>query len=149
MEMDVLGALHEVLWLEYKDKDYFQAIDYEKISFHCRKCHENGHLIKECPLNKVTWEHKDGKGEKNKEIFTRQKAKQKENRKCQTKASTSQGNMSNAFEALETQTESEDTIKEQETTKISRSTTMPNLKDLEMNPLSIIPQVRETTEGVE
>jgi len=52
VEMDVSGALHEGLWLEYRDEDYFQAIDYEKISFHCRKCHEHGHLIRECPLNK-------------------------------------------------------------------------------------------------
>ena len=29
MELDVSGALHEGLWLEYRDEDYFQAIDYE------------------------------------------------------------------------------------------------------------------------
>lgn len=31
VEMDVSRALHEGLWLEFRDEDYFQAIDYEKI----------------------------------------------------------------------------------------------------------------------
>lgn len=51
--MDVLGALHEGLWLEYRDKVFFQVIDYEKIPFRCRKCHEHGHLIWECPLHRL------------------------------------------------------------------------------------------------
>ena len=75
VEMDVSGALHEGLWLEYRDEDYFQAIDCEQIPFRCRKCHEHGHLIKECPLNKVAGENKENKGEKKKEVFTRPKAK--------------------------------------------------------------------------
>jgi len=56
VEMDVLGALHDDLWLEYRDEDYFQAIDYEQIPFYCRKCHEHGNLIGECPLNKAAGE---------------------------------------------------------------------------------------------
>lgn len=59
--------------------------------------------------------------EKNKEIFTRPKAKQREHRKCQTKASTSQGNTSNAFEILETETKLEDKTKEQKGTKIIKA----------------------------
>lgn len=49
VELDVSRALHEGLWLEYRDEDYFQAIDYEKIPFHFRKCHDHGNLIRECP----------------------------------------------------------------------------------------------------
>jgi len=30
VEMDVSGALHEGLWLEFRDEVFFQAIDYEK-----------------------------------------------------------------------------------------------------------------------
>jgi len=56
--MDVLGALHEGLWLEFRDEDYYQVIDYEQIPFCCRKCHEHGHLVGECPLNKTGEEHK-------------------------------------------------------------------------------------------
>eukprot|EP00253_Pinus_taeda_P029667 PITA_29667 len=37
VEMDVFGALHEGIWLEYRDKDYFEDIDYEQIPFWCRK----------------------------------------------------------------------------------------------------------------
>jgi len=49
VEMDVSGALHEGLWLEFRDEDYFQAIDYEQIPFRCRRCHEHGHLVRDCP----------------------------------------------------------------------------------------------------
>jgi len=62
--MDVLGALHEGLWLEYRDEDYFQAIDYEKIPFRCRKCHEHGHVVKECPLDKTAEDPKVDRAEK-------------------------------------------------------------------------------------
>lgn len=33
VEINVSGALHEGLWLEYRDEDYFQAIDWEQIPF--------------------------------------------------------------------------------------------------------------------
>ena len=50
--MDVYGALPEAISLEFKDEEWIQNIDYEQIPFRCRRCHEHGHLIKECPLNK-------------------------------------------------------------------------------------------------
>jgi len=28
-------------------------MDYEHIPFRCHKCHEHGHLYKDCPLNKL------------------------------------------------------------------------------------------------
>jgi len=37
VKMDVSGALHEGLWLEYRDEVYFQAIDYKQIPFRCKK----------------------------------------------------------------------------------------------------------------
>ena len=113
--MDVSGALHEGLCLEYRDEDYFQAIDYEKIPFRYRKCHEHGHLIRECPLNKTVEDLKVDKAKKNKEFFTRPRARQRATRKRPTKESTSQGNAGNAFEILETETESKDKNKEQNT----------------------------------
>ena len=104
--MNVSGALHEGLWLEYRDEDYFQTIYYEQIPFHCRKCHEHGRLIRECPLNKAAENLNVDRAEKNKEIFTRPRVRQRANTKRPTKAGISQGNTSNAFEALETETES-------------------------------------------
>ena len=52
IEMDVLRAPLEAISLEFMDEEWIQRINYEKISFRCRKFHEHGHLIKECPLNK-------------------------------------------------------------------------------------------------
>jgi hypothetical protein len=52
IEMDVLGALSEAIILEFRDNEWIQSIDYKKIPFRCRRCHEHGHLIRECPLNK-------------------------------------------------------------------------------------------------
>lgn len=53
--------------MEYRDEVYFQAIDYEKIPFRCRKCHEHGHLIIKCPLNTTTEKPKKNTRGKNKE----------------------------------------------------------------------------------
>jgi len=60
---------------------YFQAIDYEQIPFRCRKCHEHGHLIKECPMKKSVEKIKENKEEKSKEAFVRPNARQRENKK--------------------------------------------------------------------
>jgi hypothetical protein len=52
IEMDVSGALPEAISLEFRDEEWIQSIDYEQIPFRCRRCHEHGHLIRECSLNK-------------------------------------------------------------------------------------------------
>jgi hypothetical protein len=52
IEMDVSGALPEAISLEFRDEEWIQSINYEQIPFRCRRCHENGHLIRECLLNK-------------------------------------------------------------------------------------------------
>jgi hypothetical protein len=40
--------------LEYHEEDWTQTIDYEHIPFRCRKCHEHGHLFRECPSMLLT-----------------------------------------------------------------------------------------------
>jgi hypothetical protein len=45
IEMDVLGALPEAISLEFRDEEWIQSIDYEKIHFRCRRFHEHGHLL--------------------------------------------------------------------------------------------------------
>jgi len=37
-----------------------QTVDYEHIPFRCRKWHEHGHLMRDCPLSKI-----DNKGKPN------------------------------------------------------------------------------------
>jgi len=38
--------------LEVYDEEWVQAVDYEHVPFRCRKCHEHGHLFRDCPQNK-------------------------------------------------------------------------------------------------
>jgi hypothetical protein len=45
IEMNVLGALLEAIILEFRDEEWIQSINYEKIPFICRRCHEHGNLI--------------------------------------------------------------------------------------------------------
>jgi hypothetical protein len=49
--MDISKELPGSITLEYQDEDWNQTIDYEHIPFRCRKCHEHGHLFRDCPLN--------------------------------------------------------------------------------------------------
>ena len=56
--------------LSWEDEEWFQDIDYKQIPFRCRRCHENGHLYKECPENNPT-NMKKGKETKDAEGFTK------------------------------------------------------------------------------
>jgi hypothetical protein len=49
--IDISRALAGYVILEYQDEDWSQTIDYEHITFRCRKCHEHGHLFRDFPLN--------------------------------------------------------------------------------------------------
>jgi hypothetical protein len=49
--MNISKALPGSVTLEYQDEDWIQTIDYEHIPFHCRKCHEHGHVFQDFPLN--------------------------------------------------------------------------------------------------
>lgn len=53
VEMDLSRALPGELILEVFDEEWLQTIDYEHIPFRCRKCHEHGHLFRDCPLTKI------------------------------------------------------------------------------------------------
>ena len=99
VEMDVSGALHDGLWLEFRDVQFFQAIDYEQIPFRCRKCHEHGHLFREFPTKKMA--------EKPKETpmniqdgFACPNGRHRANRKAQPKAGPSFRATQNTFEIL-------------------------------------------------
>lgn len=52
VEMDLSRALPDEVILEVYDEEWVQAVDYEHIPFRCHKCHEHGHLFRDCPLNK-------------------------------------------------------------------------------------------------
>jgi hypothetical protein len=48
--MNISKALPGSVTLEYQDEDWQQTLDYEHIPFRCRRCHEHGHLYRDCPL---------------------------------------------------------------------------------------------------
>jgi hypothetical protein len=50
--MNISKALPGTVTLEYQDEDWQQTLDYEHIPFRCRRCHEHGHLYRDCPLLK-------------------------------------------------------------------------------------------------
>lgn len=49
--MNIAEPPPEFIELEYHDKIWQQPMDYEHIPFRCRRCHEYGHLFKQCPMN--------------------------------------------------------------------------------------------------
>ena len=71
--MNISDPLPEYIELEYHDEIWQQPMDYEHIPFRCRRCHEYGHLFKQCPLNKEEEttrkkeEEKTGSKERNEE----------------------------------------------------------------------------------
>lgn len=48
--MNITEALRDSIKLEYHDEIWHQPVDYEHIPFRCRRCHEYGHLYRECPI---------------------------------------------------------------------------------------------------
>jgi len=108
VELDVSGALHEGIWLEFQDEDYFQAIDYEQIPFRCRKCHEHGHLVRDCPLNRSEEASKPLPEVQNKETFTKPKTRKRANRRRQNRTRAVPSTILNPFRVLETDTDTEE-----------------------------------------
>ena len=48
--LNLLRAIPKYITLSYEDFKWLQTLDYEFITFRCRKCHEHGHLFHDCPL---------------------------------------------------------------------------------------------------
>lgn len=105
--MDVSGALHEGVWLEYMDEEYFQALDYEHIPFRCRRCHEHGHLMRDCPLNQKEAEEDKTQNNKDKNDFIKPKHRKRAYRKRNIKGDTRKNLFNNPFEYLDLETDSE------------------------------------------
>jgi hypothetical protein len=86
--------------LEYQDEDWAQTIDYEHILFRCQKCHEHGHLFRECPLNNT---HKEGNPEigKNKDGFMTQAGRRRQGSRKQPAQVSKDPSTSNKFTILQ------------------------------------------------
>jgi len=50
--MDLKQALPDTVSLFHDNIEWIHLIDYEHVPFRCRKCHDLGHLYKDCPPNR-------------------------------------------------------------------------------------------------
>ena len=62
--------------MSWEDEDLVQTLYYEQIPFWCRRCHEYGHLFRDCAMNSTKINL--GKEEENKDHgFTRAPSKKR------------------------------------------------------------------------
>jgi hypothetical protein len=102
--LNIAKPLPGSITLEYHDEDWSQTIDYEHIPFRCRKCHEHGHLFRECPLNTA---HKEGNPEngKDKEGFVQPAGRRRQGGRKQPIQVSKDPSTSNKFTILQDQPE--------------------------------------------
>jgi len=79
--LNVSRALPNSICLWYQDLEWIQSLDYKHIPFHYIKCHEHGHLLWYCPLNRLqdlenTHQSKDEEGFETVNIRLRNNRKQ-------------------------------------------------------------------------
>eukprot|EP00253_Pinus_taeda_P009203 PITA_09203 len=114
--MNLAEPLLDHIEVEYHDDVWQQPIDYEHIPFRCRKCHEYGHLYRQCLLNKEEEtkrsqeEHQRNTGkmeETNKgfQQLTRRKRQSHERPKTQPQGKSSITISQNKFQALQSENE--------------------------------------------
>lgn len=82
--MDLSGALPDEIILEVFYEEWVQTVGYEHVLFRCHKCHEQGHLFRDCPLNKEERRTKATSG-KETESFNKVGSRGKGGRKYQKK----------------------------------------------------------------
>jgi hypothetical protein len=102
--LNIEKPLPSTITLKYQDEDWAQTIDYEHIPFRCRKCHEHGHLFRECPLNEAP---KEGNIEnsKDKEGFAPPGGKIRQANRRQPNQIRKDPSTRNKFDALQDQSE--------------------------------------------
>jgi hypothetical protein len=99
--LNISKPLPGTIILDYQDEEWSQTLDYEHIPFHCRKCHEHGHLFREFPLNnppKPAQEDSD----KPKDDFTQVTGRRKHQAKKGTPQAPTGPPTKNSFDALQT-----------------------------------------------
>jgi hypothetical protein len=109
MYLNIAKTLPGFIILEYHDKDWTQTIDYEHILFRCRKCHEHGHLFRECLLNVA---HKEGNPErgKDKDEFTQPAGKRRQGGRKKPAQVSKDPSTSNQYAILPDQLENPSTL---------------------------------------
>lgn len=70
VQMHLTKALVDSVSLYHDDFEWNQPLDYEHIPFRCQKCHEHGHLFRDCPMNSQN-KPQDKEANKDSEGFTK------------------------------------------------------------------------------
>jgi len=113
VEMDLSGALLEEIILEVYDEEWVQKMYYEHIPFKCCKCHEHGHLFKDCPKNNMEDNGKTSL-DRNHEGFTKVGGKGKGGKWVHKKISEDRYTRHNSFKILEEAEENMETVQDKE-----------------------------------
>jgi len=113
VEMDLSGALPKAIILEVYDEEWVQTVDYKHIPFRCHKCHERGHLFRDCPTNNM-----EGNAipteDKNHEGFTKVGSKGKGGKHPQKKMNQDRNSRYNRFKTLEEEERNKETVQDME-----------------------------------
>jgi hypothetical protein len=107
--LNIEKPLPGTIVLKYQDEDWIQTIDYEHIPFRCRKCHEHGHLFRECPLNATPKEGNPEDG-KDKDGFAQPRGKRRQAGRWQQNQVSKDPSTRNKFAILKDQPEDPATI---------------------------------------
>jgi hypothetical protein len=121
--LNIAKPLPGSITLEYHDEEWSQTIDYEHIPFRCRKCHEHGHLFRECPLNAVQKEAATD-ASKDKDGFTQIAGRRRQGTRKQPYQPGKNPLTSNKFATLQDQPDN----------PITTSTQQPSLQENEPHP---------------
>lgn len=100
IEMDLSGALQDEIILEVFDEEWVQVVDYENVPLRCHKCHEQGHISRDYPLNKEESRAKTISG-KETESFNKVGSRGKGGRKNQKNVNEEKKFIQNRLKVLE------------------------------------------------
>jgi hypothetical protein len=133
--MNISKALPGAVTLEYQDEDWLQTLDYEHIPFRCRRCHEHGHLFRDCPLLK---QNASAKESKQTDGFTTVTAKRRNPAKKHPGDPKSNLATKNPYEILEQLPE------EEEVQNPHKQPQQPQKENMHPNPQNPPPQNQES-----
>lgn len=102
--MHLNQVLPDAVSLFHDDIEWVQLIDYKHVPFRCRKCHDLGHLFRDCPLNQKP-SSQTSSDKPTPDGFTKVASRRRNHKKSATNpkmhlASSSKPSTSNSFAAL-------------------------------------------------
>lgn len=102
--LDISKELLENIKLSWHDEEWIQPINYEYIPFRCHRCHEHGHLFRQCPLNAPIQDPNQKGRERDEDNFEKVRQRRKTTKK-NLNQEQSQPQMKNRFDILQEELE--------------------------------------------